>query len=182
MATSVEAKGQEKEAVGLDKYLTFTLGDEEYGLEILKVREIIGLMEITQVPRMPEFVRGVINLRGKIIPVIDLRLKFGMPASDDTRETCIIVVDLEGVNMGVVVDRVSEVLDLVSEDIEETPEFGAAVDTAFIMGMGKAGERVIMLLDIGKVLTGEEAAAIAGAERVSRPRDGGDADEAQESA
>ena len=164
MGTSVETKKRGGEAVGLDKYLTFTLGEEEYGLEILKVREIIGLMEITRVPRMPEFVRGVINLRGKIIPVIDLRLKFGMAAADDTRETCIIVVDLEGTNMGVVVDRVSEVLDITADEVEETPEFGAAVDTAFIMGMGKAGDRVVMLLDIGKVLSGEEVAAIAGAE------------------
>ncbi len=146
---------------GLNKYLTFVLGEEEYGLDILKVKEIIGLMEITKVPRMPDFVRGVINLRGRIIPVIDLRRKFGMPEQEDTRETCIVVVDLDGMNMGAVVDRVSEVLDLVSEDIEDTPEFGASLDTEFITGMGKSGDRVIMLLDIGKVLLGEELSSLA---------------------
>ena len=166
MGVSVETR-ERAEEMGLDKYLTFTLGEEEYGLEILKVREIIGLMEITRVPRMPDFVRGVINLRGKIIPVIDLRRKFGMQTTGDTRETCIIVVDLEGTNMGVVVDRVSEVLDISPAEVEETPEFGTAVDTAFIMGMGKAGDRVVMLLDIGKVLTGEEMRAIARAERAA---------------
>lgn len=158
-AAEVEQAGVGTTAQG--KYLTFTLGSEEYGLEILRVKEIIGLMEITHVPRMPAFVRGVINLRGKIIPVIDLRLKFGMEAHDDTRETCIIVVDLDGVNMGIVVDRVSEVLDLGENDIEETPDFGTAVETDFIMGMGKSGERVIMLLDIGKVLTDKEISSLA---------------------
>ncbi len=162
------AEARRSGAAGIQKYLTFVLGQEEYGLEILKVKEIIGLMEITRVPRMPDFVRGVINLRGRIIPVIDLRSRFGMPEQEDTRETCIIVVDLDGVLMGVVVDRVSEVLDLSAEDIEETPEFGTAVDTAFITGMGKSGDRVIMLLDIGKVLLGEEMAAVS---RLSEPED-----------
>lgn len=154
---------------GTNKYLTFALDQEEYGLDILKVKEIIGLMEITKVPRMPDFVRGVINLRGRIIPVIDLRRKFGMPEQDDTRETCIVVVDMDGVNMGVVVDRVSEVLDLLSEDIEETPEFGASLNAEFITGMGKSGERVIMLLDIGKVLLGEELASLARLEGPEEP-------------
>jgi len=140
----------------LNKYLTFALGSEEYGLEILKVREIIGLMEITRVPRMPEFVRGVINLRGKIIPVIDLRLKFGMNEQEDTKETCIIVVDLEGLLIGVVVDRVSEVLDIMENKIEETPDFGVNVDTEFILGVGKCNENVVMILDIAKVLTTDD--------------------------
>lgn len=158
-ATTQEMQG--KASAGTRKYLTFVLGEEEYGLDILKVKEIIGLMEITRVPQMPDFVRGVINLRGRIIPVIDLRSRFGLPEQEDTRETCIIVVDLNGVLMGVVVDRVSEVLDLNLEDIEETPEFGAEVDTDFITGMGKYEDRVIMLLDIGKVLLGEEMAALS---------------------
>ncbi|HOY62346.1 MAG TPA: chemotaxis protein CheW [bacterium] len=140
----------------LSKYLTFTLGGEEYGLEILKVREIIGLMEITNVPRMPDFVRGVINLRGKVIPVVDLRLKFGMSKQDDTDETCIIVVDLEEMQMGVVVDHVSEVLDIKEGDIEETPSFGVQINTEFILGIGKAKDKVIILLDIKKVLTDSE--------------------------
>ena len=120
----------------LDKYLTFALGDEAYGLEIMQVREIIGLMAITNVPRMPAFVRGVINLRGKVIPVVDLRLKFGMPRIEDTKETCIIVVNIDGLLIGIVVDRVTEVLDITEEKIEETSTFGVHVDTQFIMGLG----------------------------------------------
>lgn len=145
----------------LNKYLTFTLGDEEYGLEILKVREIMGLMDITAVPRMPEFVRGVINLRGKVIPVIDLRLKFELESIEDSKETCIIVVDLVDTLMGIVVDKVSEVLDIGRSEIEETPSFGVSVDTRFILGMGKAKGRVVILLDIQKVLTSEDIEALA---------------------
>ncbi len=145
----------------LDKYLTFSLGDEEYGVEILKVREIIGLMEITKVPRMPEFVRGVINLRGKVIPVIDLRLKFGMAAEEDTERTCVIVVDLGETLIGVVVDKVSEVLAIAESEIDDTPAFGVSVDTEFILGMGKTKGKVIILLDIKKALTFGEIKTLA---------------------
>ena len=148
------------------KYLTFILAEENYGLEILKVHEIIGLMDITSVPQTPEFVKGVINLRGKVIPVVDLRLKFSMKEAERTEETCVIVVDVNGVEMGIVVDMVSEVLDIVAEDIEDTPGFGTDVDTDFILGIGKAEDKVTILLDIGKVLSGEEVAAAA---KVSRP-------------
>ncbi len=134
------------------KYLTFGLAEEEYGLEILKVREIIGLMEITAVPKMPDFVKGVVNLRGKVIPVIDLRLKFSMEEVKHTEATCIIVVDVDGVEMGIIVDRVVEVLDIPGSDIEDPPSFGTNVDTNFILGMGKAADRVTILLDITKVL------------------------------
>ena len=144
----------------LDKYLTFALGDEAYGLEIMQVREIIGLMAITGVPRMPAFVRGVINLRGKVIPVVDLRLKFGMPRIEDTKETCIIVVNIDNLLTGIVVDRVTEVLDISGEKIEETPAFGVNVDTRFIMGLGKVGDKVIILLDILKVLNTQELASL----------------------
>jgi purine-binding chemotaxis protein CheW len=143
------------------KYLTFGLGLEEYGLEILKVREIIGMMDITPVPRTPDFVRGVINLRGNVIPVIDLRRKFAMDAVERTEQTCIIVVDVEAVEMGIVVDRVQEVLDITDEEIEQAPSFGVAVDTDFILGMGKRETQVTILLDISKVLGGEEMAALA---------------------
>lgn len=139
----------------LSKYLTFVLGKEEYGLEILRVKEIIGLMSITKVPKMPFFVRGIINLRGTVIPVIDLRLKFGMPEIQDTEETCIIVVDLGKCLVGVVVDKVSEVLDIEDTEIDETPSFGVDVDTTFILGIGKTKERVVILLDIAKVLADE---------------------------
>lgn len=139
------------------KYLTFALGPEEYGLEILKVREIIGYMEITAVPQTPNHVKGVINLRGQVIPVIDLRSKFGMETAEVTEQTCIIVVETsrEGSNFstGIVVDRVQEVLDIAREDIEEAPQFGSSVNTDFILGMGKINETVKILLDIDEVLS-----------------------------
>ena len=135
------------------KFLAFFLGDEEYGLEILKVYEIIGMLPITPVPRTPTFIRGVINLRGKVIPVMDMRARFGMPAIPDTEETCIIVVKAQGVQMGIVVDRVSEVLDIRSEEIEDAPAFGAQVNTEYILGIGKSNDSVKILLDIDKVLS-----------------------------
>ncbi len=138
------------------KFLTFYLGEEEYGLEILKVHEIIGLMAITRVPRTPDFVRGVINLRGKVIPIADLRRKFRMETVEDTEQTCIIVVQTQGVQFGVVVDRVSEVVDLTTEEIEDSPAFGAEIDTNYILGMGKTGDRVRILLDIDRVLSLQE--------------------------
>jgi len=147
------------------KYLTFKLDVEEFGLEILKVQEIIKMMEITRVPRTPPFVRGVLNLRGKVIPVVDLRLKFDMEPKGSTDRTCIIVVTVQRANhavvMGIIVDEVSEVLDVAGASIEPTPEFGGVVDTSFILGMGKVGDRVVTLLDVNKVLSGEEVAAVA---------------------
>ena len=144
------------------KYLTFKLADEEHGVEILKVREINGLMDITAVPQMPPFMKGVINLRGKVIPVIDLRLKFGLEEIEHTEETCIIVVDV-GRGIGIIVDTVSEVLDITSENIEPPPSMGASVGTSFILGMGKVGEAVKILLNVNKVLAGDELAEIASA-------------------
>jgi purine-binding chemotaxis protein CheW len=142
------------------KYLTFSLAQEVHGLAILKVQEIIGIMPVTHVPRMPAFVRGVINLRGKIIPVIDLRLQFGLPSQDDTPKTCIIVVQIQRqdhhVTMGILVDEVAEVIDLKGEHIEPAPSFGTAVSTDFILGMGKVGQKVVMLLDIDRVLSAHE--------------------------
>lgn len=123
------------------KYLTFQLAEEEYGLEILKVKEIIGLMDITQLPRTPDFVKGVINLRGKVIPVIDLRMKFEMTEKDVTDKTCIIVVEIsegnQNVQIGLVVDEVLEVLNVSTDDLEETPKFGVSLNTDFILGMAK---------------------------------------------
>ena len=138
------------------KFLTFFLAGEEYGIEILKVQEIIGMMDITTVPRTPTFIRGVINLRGKVIPIVDLRLKFGMEAVEKTDETCIIVVRARGVEMGVVVDRVSEVLDIASDNIDEVPSFGAEVDTSYLLGIAKADSRVKLLLAIDRVLSSHE--------------------------
>ena len=142
------------------KYLTFALGDEDYGLEILKVREIIAMMDITSVPRTPDFIKGVINLRGRVIPVFDLRLKFGMPAVEATDQTCIIVVSLDEVETGVIVDRVLEVLDIPEGDIEASPSFGVDVETAFILGMGKTNGKVTILLDIDRVLSSADVAAL----------------------
>lgn len=157
--TSVKGTTQETSNVLLDregKYLTFALAQEEYGLEILKVREIIGYMEITAVPQTPHHVKGVINLRGQVIPVVDLRAKFGMETTDVTDETCIIVVETvqgeQSFSTGIVVDRVQEVLDIHGKDIEEAPQFGSTVDTNFILGMGKIEDAVKILLDIDKVL------------------------------
>ena len=146
------------------KYLTFGLADEQYGLEILKVREIISMCDVTAVPRTPGHVKGVINLRGMVIPVIDLRLKFGMAEAEQTDQTCIIVVEItqqgQGFNTGIVVDRVQEVLDIAGSDIEDAPQFGSNVATDFILGMGKIGDSVKILLDIDKVLAGDNLSSL----------------------
>ena len=138
------------------KYLTFGLAQEEYGLEILKVQEIIKMMDITRIPRAPDYVRGVINLRGKVIPVVDLRLKFGMEAKETTDKTCVIVLQIQkndhSVTMGIIVDEVSEVLDVAEGQIEPTPEFGGDATADFILGVGKVGRKVIMLLDSDRML------------------------------
>jgi purine-binding chemotaxis protein CheW len=143
------------------KYLTFRLADQEYGVEILHVQEIIGLMNVTHVPRTPHYVRGVINLRGRVIPIVDLRAKFGMESKEDSERTCIIVVQVnvsDGViTMGFVVDEVSEVLDIKGEDIENPPVFGnSGLDTSYILGMAKMKGDVKILVDINKVLDVEE--------------------------
>ena len=127
------------------KYLTFSLGQEEYGIGILKIKEIIGMMPITPVPQTPDFVQGVVNLRGKVIPVVDLRRRFSMEAIDYTDRTCIIVVEVDAesamVQVGVVVDAVSEVLNIRASEIEDTPSFGTRLDTDYILGMAKNRRR-----------------------------------------
>lgn len=142
------------------KYLTFTLGGEEYGIGILKIREIIGMIKITPMPQTPDYVKGVVNLRGKVIPVMDLRLRFSMPPLEYAERTCIIVVEIENrervVVIGIVVDSVSEVLNIREEDISDTPTFGTRLNTDFILGVAKMGEGVKILLDIDKVLSTEE--------------------------
>jgi purine-binding chemotaxis protein CheW len=153
------------------KYLTFQLGKEVYGIEILKVQEIIGMMPVTRVPRTPDFVRGVINLRGKVIPVVELRRKFGMEGREDTERTCIVVVQVSWaagtVIMGLLVDEVSEVLNVAGEQIEAPPSFGASVDTDFILGMGKVGAKVVMLLDVDRVLANDEMAMVDSANKTN---------------
>src|SRR5262245_24911010 len=138
------------------KYLTFALAQEEYGLPVLKVREIIKMMDITGVPQVPQHVKGVINLRGKVIPIIDLRLKFGLPVQDYTEQTCIIVVEVQleerRVMLGVIVDSVSEVLNVAAEEVEPTPDFGERLDTAYMQGIAKVKGKVKILLDLDRIL------------------------------
>lgn len=149
------------------KYLTFDLGAEEYGIPIIKVREINGMMAITKVPQTDEYVKGVINLRGRVIPVIDLRLKFGMEVIDYTERTCIIVVEVQGdkgtISIGLVVDAVSEVNNIKADEIEDPPTFGTSLSTEYILGMAKKEDGVKILLDINKVLATHELARVCDA-------------------
>jgi purine-binding chemotaxis protein CheW len=156
-----KASGHAGASSASSKFLTFVLADEEYGIEILKVHEIIGVMPITKVPRTPHYVRGVINLRGKVIPVVELRLKFEMEPAPQTDETCIIVVQAQGVQTGIIVDKVSEVLDITADNVSDTPSFGAAVNTDYLLGIGKSQGKVKLLLDIDKVLSTGDAAMLA---------------------
>lgn len=147
------------------KYLTVVLENEVYGLNGLKIREIIRLQKITPVPQMPAFVKGVINLRGRVIPIVDLRVKFGLEA-EFTERTCIVVVQVklsaeQVVQMGLIVDSVEEVANLVAADIEPTPEFGAKLDTSYLLGMAKVKGQVKTLLDIDRVVTADTVIALA---------------------
>jgi len=158
------------------KFLTFFLSGEEYGIEILKVYEIIGMLPITRVPQTQLCLKGVINLRGKVIPVVDLRLKFGMPAAEFTGETCIIVVHIHGVDVGIIVDRVSEVIDIPTQDIEPSPAFGNGFNSDFILGIGKTQEKVRILLNIDLVLPSDElfvSLSSPGAEALETAKDEG---------
>lgn len=142
------------------KYLTFRLSGEEYGMEILKVREIIRMTEITRVPGTPEFIKGLINLRGRVIPVITLRTRLGMPPIEPTERTCIVIAQIshEGkiITMGLIIDEICEVADLLTAEIEPPPEFGSTVHVDYLLGIGKSGERVIILLNAEKVLSRDE--------------------------
>ena len=155
------------------KYLTFTLANEEYGIGILEVKEIIGMMPITPVPRTPAFVKGVLNLRGKVVPVVSLRCKFGMEEVESSERTCIVVVETSGeagsVMTGIIVDSVSEVLNIKGKDIEETPSFGGSLNTGYILGMAKIGGGVKILLDINEVLTRGEFEEMRAVEEESFP-------------
>jgi purine-binding chemotaxis protein CheW len=168
MGNTIESKVKAGNAPQLaaGKYLSFFLSKEEYGIEILKVREIIGMVDVTPLPRTPEFIKGVINLRGKIIPVMDLRLKFGMAPAEYTNETCIVVVDVarDGeapVQVGCIVDTVSEVLTVESEQFEVAPRCANA-GGEYIAGLGKLKDRVLILLEIDKVI-GTLAPSLTGA-------------------
>lgn len=160
------ATGDTQSSARPGKYMTFRIDNEDYGVEILSVREIIGMMDITRVPRAPSFIRGVINLRGKVMPVWDLRKKFGMSPTETTDQTVIIVVQCANgdrlLTTGVVVDEVLEVLTLTAKQIAETPDFNTcAFDARFIIGVGKVESRMIFLLDIARVITSEEGEVLA---------------------
>jgi purine-binding chemotaxis protein CheW len=148
------------------KYLVFSLGAEEFGTEVLKVREIMGLQDITAIPQVPAHIKGVINLRGKVIPVIDLRLKFGMEPQEYTPRTCIVVARTrkagEETLIGMIVDCVVEVLNLTSPDIEDAPDFGPGVITPYLIGMAKIKGKVKILLDIDQVLSTAELDGLTG--------------------
>ncbi len=147
------------------KYLVFQLAREEFGVQVLNVREIMGLQEITAVPQTPVFVKGVINLRGKVIPVVDLRLKFGLENAEYTQRTCVIVVQVNQPSgpmlMGAVVDGVSEVLNIQEAEVEDMPDLGAEMSLPYIRGMAKVKGKVKILLDIDRVLTSQEVTSLA---------------------
>lgn len=159
-----ETQGTQGLAALAGKYLTFALGEEEYGIEIIKIKEIIGMIPITPLPQTPAFIKGIINLRGKVIPVTDLRLKFGLESTDFTERTCIIVVEMDkpsgALTMGLVVDEVSEVAHIKKEEIELAPHLGVQEEMDFVSGMAKTESRVKILLDIDRVLAGEQLAAL----------------------
>jgi purine-binding chemotaxis protein CheW len=163
MQAVIEPPASVKTDARAGKYLTFGLGKEEFAIHVMRVREIMGVQDITAVPQTPDYVKGVINLRGKVIPVIDLRLRFAMPAQEYTQRTCIIVVHIERMLTGVVVDEVSEVVTLQAADIEDTPDFGHGVATPYLLGLAKLKGKVKILLDINKVMSEREVNELGGA-------------------
>lgn len=160
MHPSVDDLLEENEDTLSDRYLTFHLGNEDYGIEIRYVTEIVGMQKITEVPDMPEFVRGVINLRGQVIPVIDVRLRFRMPPRDYDERTCVIVVNVSGGAFGLIVDTVQEVREIPPDSVSPPPSLARSEKSRYILGMGKVGEEVKILLDVGKLLREEELAAL----------------------
>jgi purine-binding chemotaxis protein CheW len=165
--SAMSSNTTEKSAQSSVKYLTVVLGEEAYGLGVLAIREIIRHQKVTPVPQMPDYVKGVINLRGRVIPIIDLRVKFGVPAAF-TERTCIVVVQValtpdHRIQMGLIVDAVEEVVNLAAADIEPTPEFGTSVDTAYLLGMAKVKGEVKMLLDLDRVVSSDALQALGAA-------------------
>jgi purine-binding chemotaxis protein CheW len=165
-ATRLKSKKQKEIAMStatsteLSQYLSFRLGDEVFALDILKVREVLDFTSVTKIPKVPDFMRGVINLRGSVVPVIDLRLKFGMPETEKTVNTCVIIVDVEfegtSIVIGALADSVSEVFDLDSTEIEPSPKMGTQIRTDFLKGMGRHGDGFVMILDIDRVFTADD--------------------------
>ena len=174
MAESTKAMDQAMGAIASreGKYLTFKIASEHYGIEILKIKEIIGMMPITSLPKTPGFVKGVINLRGRFIPVVDLRTKFGLEQAEVTDETCIIVVDVSDTQTGIFVDTVDEVLDIGSAEIEDAPDFGAGMATEYILGVAKMETDVKILLDIDRVLSSSDLNLLGSISNTDKVEDG----------
>lgn len=139
-----------------DKYITFLLGNEEYAIEIRYVNEIVGLQKITELPDMPVFIRGVINLRGRVYPIIDMRMRFSMQNKEYNARTCIIIVNFEDTNIGLIVDEVKEVIDIPEEQVDPPPKTGRQYASRFIQGTGKVGDTVKIILNVAKILSDEE--------------------------
>ncbi|MBE9537396.1 MAG: chemotaxis protein CheW [Proteobacteria bacterium] len=156
-----ENKSTDSHADDLLQLVSFKLGSEEFAIDILNIQEIIRTVEVTTVPRAPQFVEGVINLRGKVIPIIDLRKRFGLPSIENTKNTRIVVVDFDNKVVGLVVDGVSEVLRLPASTIEPPPPMLAGIDSDYISGVGKLDDRLLIMLDISRVLSQEESAALS---------------------
>ena len=154
-----------------DQYLTFTLAEETFAIEIVKVREVIDYVHVTRVPRMPAFLRGVINLRGSVVPVIDLRLILGMDCIDKTRDTCVIIAEVrmddESLHLGMLADSVQEVIDIDPSQIDPPPKLGSMLNTEFIRGMGKRAEGFFIILNIDRVLSSDEMASIESAKNTA---------------
>lgn len=161
------AQAERVQAERKDQYLAFSLGGESFAMDIRSIKEVIQYGSLTEVPLMPEFIRGVINLRGAVVPVIDLSVRFGRPATDVARRTCIVILEVQGpggeeVELGVIVDTVSEVLEIGASEIEPAPGFGSSLRSEFISGVGKVGGRFVILLDVNHVLSIEEMASLTG--------------------
>jgi len=156
MAETAVMDGAVGFAADSDQFLTFTIQDEEYGIEILRVQEIKGFSRIRPIPNAPHYIKGVINLRGTVVPVLDLRARFGMPETEYNQFSVIIVVSVGSKDVGLVVDAVSDVLNIAKEQVEETPELAGDVDTSFFHGMGKVGEKLVLLLNIDKLVAGDK--------------------------
>jgi len=156
MAEVIETNFEMEEDTQKNRYLTFSLGDESYGIEIKYVTEIIGIQTITEIPELPEYVKGVINLRGKIIPVMDVRLRFKKEAREYNDRTCVIVIDINDISIGLIVDSVAEVLTIPEEDIVEPPKMNKSFSNRYIKNIGKVENGVKLLLDCEKLLTEDE--------------------------
>lgn len=158
-------KQAEAEIEEMEQYVTFTIGSEVYGVEVLKVQEIIGMTQITHMPNSMRFMKGVINLRGSVVPVVDMRLKLDMEEQEYTKFTVILIIEVKGTLVGIIVDAVSDVVGLPLSSIQETPHFSANIDTDYIKGIAKKAEQLIIVLDVDKILSSEEL------ERIDKSRD-----------